>query len=377
MKNIEMLSELQNSDQSVHDEIEIRCMKDIEMKPIDWLWPKRIARGKLTVFAGNPGLGKSQLTAWLASIVSKGGDWPDSSGSGNKGGVIIISAEDDPADIIKPRLIAAGADVSACHLLQAVKTTNSHGQQGKRCLDLTKDIEKLDALFRRIDGLSLIIIDPISAYMGDTNSHNNSEIRGMLTPLNDVAASHNVAVVVVTHLNKSSEQDMIGRVIGSIGLIAAARAGYAVIKDEQHPEIRYFLPIKNNIGNDHDGFAFQIEGVNLGNGIETSKIVWNPGTVDAHRVLYPEQPEQKTNATSTACDFLSEKLSQGPVLVKDLFEEGEAAGFSKPVLRRAQQKLGIIRKKHGMAGGWKWRLPGTEDDEVTEDNIGELTPSTS
>jgi hypothetical protein len=54
-------------------ELEVRCMSDVEMKPVRWLWYRRIALGKLTVIAGNPGLGKSQITAFLAAMVSTGG----------------------------------------------------------------------------------------------------------------------------------------------------------------------------------------------------------------------------------------------------------------------------------------------------------------
>lgn len=94
MNNLEKLAQHDGATQKHDHDIDLVCMSDIEMKPICWLWPKRIARGKLTVIAGNPGLGKSQLTAWLASTVSNGGEWPDSSGPVNKGNVIIISAED-------------------------------------------------------------------------------------------------------------------------------------------------------------------------------------------------------------------------------------------------------------------------------------------
>ena len=38
-------------------------MSDVVAQPIKWLWPGRIARGKVTVIAGHPGLGKSQVTA--------------------------------------------------------------------------------------------------------------------------------------------------------------------------------------------------------------------------------------------------------------------------------------------------------------------------
>ena len=39
-----------------------RCMKDVESKKIEWLWKYRFPKGKLCILAGDPGLGKSQLS---------------------------------------------------------------------------------------------------------------------------------------------------------------------------------------------------------------------------------------------------------------------------------------------------------------------------
>ena len=114
-----------------------------------------------------------------------------------------------------------------------------------------------------------------------------------------MAAINNVAIILITHLNKSTEQEPIERVIGSIGLIAAARAGYIVVKDKKNPDTRYFLPIKNNLGNDTDGFAFNIEGVELEGNITTSKICWHPDTVNAQKILFPES-DGKPSATNGA-----------------------------------------------------------------------------
>jgi RecA-family ATPase len=87
---------------------------DVEAKPIEWLWPGRIAIGKQTMLAGEPGLGKSQLSAFLAAIVTTGGHWPNAEGRAELGSVIILSAEDDAADTIIPRLTAAGAECHGC-----------------------------------------------------------------------------------------------------------------------------------------------------------------------------------------------------------------------------------------------------------------------
>lgn len=347
-------------------EIELICLEDVDAKPVSWLWKKRIARGKLTIVAGNPGLGKSQLTADMSATVTTGGQWPDGSHTVDAGNVIILSAEDDPADTIKPRLVAAGADVTKCHVLSAVKTSSRSGEDKSRHFDLTQDVERLGIAIEQKGNVHLVIIDPVSAYLGGTDSNNNSDIRGVLAPLADMASKYDVAIILVTHLNKSKDQDLMARVIGSMGMIAAARAGYVVSKDEVDPDIRYFLPIKNNIGNDSDGFAFHIEGVTLSQGIETSRVCWHEGVVNAHKVLNPEKKTQTNGAQA----FLLEILSSGGRIASEVFEEAKGMGYSKSSIQRAAGNLKIVRRKMGMKDGWMWSLPspvtfpeGAEDDE--------------
>ena len=107
-----------------------RRASDITPQRIDWLWPGRIARGKLVLFAGDPGTGKSTLLYWIASAISSGGNWPCNEGRAPRGSVIILSAEDGDADTIVPRLMASGADRSRIHIVSAVKTED--GPDGSR-----------------------------------------------------------------------------------------------------------------------------------------------------------------------------------------------------------------------------------------------------
>src|SRR5690606_21177865 len=141
-----------------------------------------------TVIAGNPGLGKSQITAWLAARVTKGSSWPDSHEITRLGDVLFLSAEDDAADTIKPRLVAADADVARCHILQAVTT-----KSGKRGFDLSQDMERISNAVRSMQGnVRLVVIDPISAYLGRVDGNNNSEVRGLMMQLKDMAEEHDV-----------------------------------------------------------------------------------------------------------------------------------------------------------------------------------------
>jgi hypothetical protein len=83
-------------------------LNTVEPESIQWLWPGRVAIGKLTLLAGDPGLGKSLVTLDMAARVSQGAAWPDTDEPTAPGGVVLLSAEDDPADTIRPRLDAAG-----------------------------------------------------------------------------------------------------------------------------------------------------------------------------------------------------------------------------------------------------------------------------
>lgn len=218
------------SQNTVDDSIIFKCINDIEIKPYDWLWPDHIACGKVTVIASNPGLGKSQIAAYLAATVSKGGYWPDKT-SAPLGDVVLVSAEDDAADTIKPRLLAAGANLHRCHVFDSVRDLAQ-----TRSLDLREDVQRLEKALTRLKSPKLLVIDPISAYQGRTDSHNNSEIRSLIAPLAKMAERRSIALVLVTHLNKSQHSEIMSRVMGSIGLVAAARAGFVVTKDAQNPE---------------------------------------------------------------------------------------------------------------------------------------------
>ena len=281
-------------------ELVYRRFSDVTAKPIRWLWPGRIACGKLTVIAGDPGLGKSQLTASLAATVSRGGLWPVENSRCDAGGVVILSAEDDAEDTIRPRLEAAGADLEKCYTLDAVCDVDAKGKPCRRAFSLQRDLGRLSSLLGGLKNIRLVVVDPISAYLGDADSHKNADIRALLAPLGDLAATHGAAVVAVSHFNKSGQQDALLRVMGDLAFVAAARAAYAVVKDQNAPQRRLFLPLKNNLGRDMIGYAFTVETVRISDYIETSRIRWEQEsvTIPAEEAMTPLSATLRNGARS-------------------------------------------------------------------------------
>jgi putative DNA primase/helicase len=336
----------------------LRCFRDIEPKAIRWLWPGRIPLGKLTLLIGDPGLGKSLLTADVASRVTRGTLFPDGA-TCETGSVIFLSAEDDPADTIRPRLDAAGADVSRVHVLEAVRVQHASGSLTEKTFNLETDIAVLEGALREHPDVRLIVIDPLSAYLGGVDSHSNAEVRGMLTPLVALAGRFGVAVLCVTHLRKSAGA-AIYRAISSIAFAAAARAVWAVASDPEDGEHRLLLAVKQNLSASAGGLAFRIETLN-----NVPRLAWEPGTVAlaANDVLGNVEMQDQSERRE-AKEWLKDFLADGPVAAKKIQAEAKAAGFSLMTVRRAKEALSVVASKSGYQGAWEWQLKDSHSKDA-------------
>jgi hypothetical protein len=355
----------------------------VTARPVEWLWPSRIALGKLTLIVGDPGLGKSFITLDLASRVSKGMAFPDSPNSRREpGGVVLLSAEDDLADTIKPRLDAAGADVRRISAIATVKRFDpAKNAEVFEPFNLTDNLPALERAIRQTPDCRVVVIDPISAYLGGTDSHKNADVRGLLTPLSELAARHGVAVIAVTHLRKGDGPAMY-RAMGSLAFVAAARAAYAVMKDKDDPtgQRRLFLPVKNNLGNDRDGLAYCLDNSFSANG--QPKVRWDPTPVStsADEALADDagrRGEEDPSELDEAKAWLADVLAAGPLPSKAILAQARQDGISKRTLDRAKKSLGVATAKaQGVAnGGWSWSLGEhgrQERQDAEEGNLGDV-----
>jgi len=346
-------------------------------KRVDAIWKDskggvRLARGEHTLIAGEPGLGKSQTVIAAGAAVTKAGYWPCGEGRAPLGSLIILAAEDSIEHTLVPRLIAAGADLSRVYFVQAAVTEDG---KGRRTFNFQADLAKLKALIKDTSDAVLVIIDPVTAYMGKIDGHKNTDVRGVLAPLGELAQECNVAILSVTHFTKgtgSASTKAIDRIIGSIAFIAAPRIGFTVIADPDDPDRRLFLHVKNNISRAPQGLAFRIEqriaGSDEKGDFVASCIGWESEIVEktADEALRADGKNEQT-ATHDVTEFLTNVLASGPVKVKDIEKEARAAcllgpeqviGQSKP-FRSARKTLGIepYQPKGEKAGGWFWALP--------------------
>lgn len=346
------------------------CLADVEPEAVPWLWPGRIPVGRITLLVGRPGAGKSFLTVDLATHVSKAAHWPDIGfDSAPLGDTLLICAEDDPADTIRPRLNAAGADCRRVHLLKAARLIEVDGKETSVAFDLS-NVELIRDALARLPGCKLVIVDPIGSYLGGrVDAHRDNEVRSVLAPLAALAAERAIAVVLVCHTRKALASFADDMALGSRAFVGLARSVLHLTADENDRDRKLLLPGKCNLAASPPGLAFRIVG-------EPARIEWEPEPLEGFHADDAMTPSDKESSRGpapktrdAATDWLANLLRNGPVPVEEIKTQAKEAGLAWRTIRRANEVLGIVPRKRTFAGGWEWALPeggqlAAEDGQV-------------
>jgi hypothetical protein len=329
-------------------ELIILRASEITPRAVEWLWPGRIAIGKLTTFAGWGGLGKSFITADLAARISRGEEIPFGGGlCFEPGGVLLVNTEDDPDDTTVPRLIEAGADLDRITFLKSKALT-------KLTLD---DLATWDLALAQMGGARMIVIDPATAHLGGVDDHKNSGLRAILAPLMLWAAERRVAIVLVTHLNKPAgggRVEALARVVGGVAWVNAVRGAILFARDPADRTRCLMMPGKNNLGPEAPGLAYRI--------VKTAGLA---------RVEWIE--EVSTSADDAMSGSPSKSSGPDPELwlierfrearswtSEEIKAKAAAAGVSNNKLFAAKKSLAIRAEKYTDETGetfWRWVVP--------------------
>jgi hypothetical protein len=347
----------------------VRKASEIELKPLNWLWPNKIAGNKLTLLAGHPGLGKSLITIDLAARVTLGKSWPDNQGCAEPGNVIWLSAEDNFEDTTGPRFKAAEADFTRIHEIVMVQEKQENGALSPRGFDLQQDIERLETLIKTTSA-RLVIIDPVSAYMGkpgSLDSYRQTDVRAVLAPLAALAGQQQVAILLITHLTKKAGAEAIHRVTGS-GAFVAVRTAFLVEEDESPGAPlgqRLMLPLKNNLAGDGGGLSYRLFVKTLPGLGDVPYVEWGPEpvTITADQALANKvqpSPRRRGNRYDDAVDLLFALLKTGPKEKAVIEAEANRRGISDRQLHNARRDLFVIVKTVGFPAKSVWQLPDAE-----------------
>ena len=326
------------------------CMSDVKAKPVDWLWHPYIALGALTMEEGPPGVGKSTHACALTAAITRGEGLPGM-GRFSPGNVLLCSAEDSKAHVLRPRLDAAGADVSKVFALDEPLTLNVQGR-----MHFEAAVIEYQPRF--------ILLDPFFAYTGGkVDIHRANEMRDITAWLTTIAEKYNNAIVAIRHLAKSRGYGQaLNAGLGSIDLVAAARSVLLVGQDPDDGRKRAMVQIKNNLGPIGPAVGFTLE---------DGMFYWTgESDITAARILSIGNQEERS-AIDEAMEFLREALADEDRETTDVIAESKRAGISDKTLRNARERLNIRARRSGLPGTKQkffWSLPANRETTSNQDD---------
>jgi putative DNA primase/helicase len=365
------------------DDIVTQLASTINPKKVEWLWPNRVPLGKLTLFVGDPDNGKSMVATYVAATVTTGRAWFDEKNSVPAGEVLIFASEDDLNDTAVPRLMAAGADRNKVHF-----ATMRGGQtKEEREMQLTSDGEAIKKFLDENANIRLVVIDPVSNYLGHANMNKEQEVRKALTPLQKLVAETSVAIIGIMHLNKKADSQPIHRIGGAMAFVGVARAVWLFFRDLKDADVLHMVPVKKNIGKRISGLKYQIitKPVKIGEeDVPEPYLDWL-GYPDqtGDDLLLPKPAGRPRDKRGDALEWLKKILSEGPLPATEIEARCEAEEFSYRTLERIKEEAGVQSVKLD-DGSWIWKLAkppasgavskleGQERQNSQERNIGIL-----
>ncbi len=315
------------------------CLADVEPEPVKFLWKPYIPLGKVTLLDGDPGQGKSYLTASLAASLSKGEPLPEEMVRREPCKTLLLSAEDGLADTLRPRLDGLGANPRFVF-----------AYPGPVDLSTEPGRETLAKLMER-HRPALVVVDPIVCYLGvGVDMHRANEVRGVMAPLAALAAEYRCAVLAVRHLTKARAGRALHSGLGSVDFVAGARSVLLAGSSADDPPERALLHIKSNLAAPGPALSYALDG----------GFRWCGKSGLTETDLLKAAPEtESAPARREAEEFLRAVLAAGPVPSKEVKLVATEEGISESALRRAKEALGVVSQREGFgpSGRFLWTLP--------------------
>ena len=254
-------------------------------------------------------------------------------------------------------------------------------------MQLDTDIALVEATVLKVPDCRLVIVDPISAYMGGADDHKNADVRGVLSKLSDLASRLRLAILLISHPPKQEYQNAVHRVSGSQAYAAHARmvwtaAWHTIQGDDGKPRKRRIIVlVKGNLTDQRTGLEYRITRCHSEH--SEPHIEWSaePVALTADEALAESRskPGPKATKLGEAIEWLREALANGPRAATEVEAEAREAGIAISTLHRGKRDLNVESYRDATPGPWFWILPNPKDsigsDTVQLDDLGDLGSS--
>jgi hypothetical protein len=321
--------------------IPVSCIAE---EPTTWLWEGFFPWGELSITEGDPDVGKTTVLLSLIASVTTGTPLPFGRPDPSLAApALYFSAEDSLSKTIRPRLEAAGADLS---LVWVQKPSSAE-------LLLPGAVDHLRGIVRRT-GARVVALDPFNAFLdaSQVNVNREQEVRQALRPLRDLAEEENLVIIGQRHLNKNTDRPSLYRGGGSIGLAAVARSVVLVAKHPDDPALRVLASQKCNLCADDRKVpqAFRIGQDSRGR----PRLEWlaDAPPIDVDELLAPKKPGPAPDVLEKAKQYVRDHLANGPKLRRDVVEAGQHVNLNEKAIQRAANALGVRSEAQGRERLW-------------------------
>lgn len=355
--------------------LRLTSASDVHARRVKWLLANLIPLGTITVLAGDSGIGKSTLALSWAAAATKGeldGDFSQTPSS-----VLIVSPEDDPAAVTRPRLEAAGADLRQAKFVSV--TSHTQGGAINVTVSLPSDLPLIEQAISQT-GARLIIVDPIASTLSG-NLDRREDVRASFDRLAVLAQQSEVAILLIAHNRKGMDR-VRQRISGSAAITDAARSVLAIARDEETD--RVVLSVDKSSYSKAEGLslAYEIQEVSLlasgGDAVETTRAILCGESNISVAELYERQVDDadKRKRRNPAQQFLLDFLGQFPQRqspADEAIRRGQEEGFSEGHLQDARRRCRnpeISTWKDGFGGGWIW---GIQDGSAKLETLAKVT----
>lgn len=370
MSDLETRIEAALKSREVETTLVLESFSVVIEKPIEWLWEQKLPRFVLIVFSGLPDCGKTTVAIDIIARYSTARDWPDGAKNPNPAGeALMLIAEDDLSRTVKPRLLAAGADVTKVHYLKMVELRKG-ATKIERSLALDQDLAKLRETLEKRPEIKLIVADPITGYLGRANMNKEQELRAVLEPLRKLCEELQVTFIALGHFNKRTDVVALQRISGAAALTGVPRAVWAFGVDPAVKGEYLMLLAKGNFAKDRSGMRFAIVEKQV-DAIGGHPVIEWKGKSEKTTEDLVERKDPELRKKDKAVVFLQKALKGGPRLADELIAEASDEGIGEKTLWKAKKIAGVRSKRE--RGKWYWHLePRASETRLPEPQSEEL-----
>jgi hypothetical protein len=333
------------------------CLEDVAPAGLSWLWPGYLALGKTTLLEGEPDQGKSLLTVDLAARLSSGQPMPDGYQPGTPTAVVLVTGPSGLADMVVPRLLAAGAELSRVHAF----CVSPSGKEGKGRGDFFEGWAALCDLVRDT-GARLVVVEPLERFVGAGGAAlDQRAVRLAVATLGGSSEEGRTAVLLVRHVGRAKGG---AGGAGSVSVRGVSGAAFLVCRDPEEPRGRLLACVRNRLAEHPRTLGFQI-----GRGADGQPVLLWTGPDERTALELSGTPERSNaGALYGARAFLAEVLGRGPRPAREVLRQARDRGISQRTLERAKGRLGVVSREVHTSGGrhWVWSLPGRPEPDTRQ-----------